>query len=221
MFVTRAPVRWGRRRRVAVAGAVAGGAFAAAGMLVGLCVAFVQLSWPHQEPAGNPELGINFECDQAEYLLLEDPRWGQPATSTTTALGRAEWCAATVGQLLDETRARRVRVSIEWSEVEPEEGVYDFRLLDALLDAAGQRGATVLLGVGIKGERHPEYYIPDWLLARVKLTDGQDVAADPDVRASRWRWCGRSWLMRPASRWWTRGWRTTCPTCLRRGRTTG
>ena len=65
------------RRRVVVGFAIAGGgALLAVGMLGGLIAAFWLLSWPHAEPLHKPVLGINYDCNQAEYLLLEDPALG-------------------------------------------------------------------------------------------------------------------------------------------------
>ena len=176
------PVRQRQRRRALLAFAATGaGAAVAAGMLAGLAVAFVQLSWPHQETPGEPEVGINFECNQAEYLLLEDPAKGPAGYVTDDRPGRAEWCAETLGTLLEETGTKHVRLSMEWPEVEPHEGAYDFRLLDALLSEAERHGAGVLLSIGLKGQRHPEFYLPAWVLDRANLEDGQDVATDPAV----------------------------------------
>ena len=151
-------------------------------VLVGLAWLFVRLSWPHVEPLGNPEFGINFSCNHAEYLLLEDPALGPAGYVSDDRPGRAEWCAETLGTLLRGLGAKHVRISVEWSQVEPKPGEYDFRLIDALVAEADRSGARVLLGVGVKAQRHPEFYIPDWVMAKADLTRGHEIDHDPYLR---------------------------------------
>lgn len=176
----RTPAAWRPRRRIAVGSAIVGGAVLSLGGLALLLWAFVALSWTHRGTPGHPEFGINFSCSQAEYLLLETP--GGPFIDDNRPR-RAEWCANVLHTILAETGARHVRLSVEWSDVEPADGRFDFALLDALLEAASKDGARVLLSVGMKAQRHPEYYIPGWLLERLDLEDGADVAQDPLLRA--------------------------------------
>jgi len=172
------------RRRVSRAFAAWGaGALACAILLAGFAYLFVRLSWPHVEAAGNPAFGINFSCDQAEYLLLEDPSLGTAGYVSRDRPGRAEWCAARLDELLAGLGVRYVRISVEWSQVEPAPGLYDFSLVDALLGAAEAREAKVLLTVGVKGQRHPEYYIPQWVLDGSRLKDSETVSDDPFLRA--------------------------------------
>ncbi|MGH2627619.1 MAG: beta-galactosidase, partial [Anaerolineales bacterium] len=126
-----------------------------------------------------PTWGINFDCDYAEYLLLEEP--GGPYAPDDRP-GRAAWCAETLGTLLAGLDARHVRISVQWSQVEPRDGEFDYSLLDALLATAEQHGAEVLLTVGMKGQRHPEYYIPRWALARSRPPSGGIPSDDPFIR---------------------------------------
>ena len=142
----------------------------------------VEIGWANGEPVGNPQFGINYSCNQAEYLILEDPALGDAGYVSDARPGRVEWCAETLLRLLDATGARHVRLSVEWSEVEPTEGEYDFRLVDALLAAAESRGAGVLLSVGVRAQRHPEFYIPGWLLNEVHLAEGETISDDALLR---------------------------------------
>ncbi len=151
-------------------------------MLVALTWLFVRLSWPHVEPLGNPDFGVNFSCNHAEYLLLEDPLLREAGYVSDERPGRAEWCAETLGTILRGVGAKHVRIAVEWSQVELSPGVYDFRLIDALLAEADRSGAKVLLGVGVKAQRHPEFYIPDWVISKTELTRNHEIDRDPYLR---------------------------------------
>ena len=170
-----------RPPRRGLAAAVIVGAVACAVLLGGFAVLFNRLSWAHREPPGAPLFGINFSCDYAEYLLLEDPTRGLGPVPDDRP-GRVEWCADTFATLLRETGARHVRISAQWDEVEPVEGQFDFALPDALLETAQEHDARVLLTVGIKAQRHPEYYIPGWALEDLELEHGAVVTDDPLLR---------------------------------------
>lgn len=170
------------RRRLGLGfAAVGGAAIVALGILAGTAFALNRLSWPHVEPLGDPAIGINFSCRHAEFLLLEDPETGTEVDRTRP--GRAAWCAEQLGTLLEATGARHVRLSAEWSEVEPTEGAFDFRVLDALLAEAGRHEAKVLLTVGMKAQRHPEYFIPEWAFEGTDLPRNAVVSDDPVLRA--------------------------------------
>lgn len=161
-----------RRARIALISALA---VAALCLLVGQFWLMGRLSWAHREPLANSLMGFNFSCDQAEYVLLEKPN--DPSSYVADDRpGRAEWCASVLDRLFKETNLRAVRLSIQWDEVEPREGQFDFSLTDALVSTAEQNGATVMLSVGMKAQRHPEYYIPDWALQGLDLPDGSVVS---------------------------------------------
>ena len=170
------------RRRVLIGfGLASAGAAVGAGLLALFAILFVRLSWPHTEPLGNPVFGINYDCNQAEYLIVEDPKLGPAGYVSDARPGRIDWCASTLTTLLRESQAKYVRISVEWSEVEPAEGRYDFTLVDALLAAAARENAHVMLGVGVKAQRHPEFYLPQWLLDEVHLSNDEVISDDPTV----------------------------------------
>ena len=158
------------------------GALLALATLVALQVTFVRLSWPHTEPLGDPEFGINFSCNHAEYLLLEDPAKGDGGFVDDNRPGRAEWCAETLGALIRGLGAKHVRLSVEWNQVEPRQGEYDFRLIDALLAEVNRAGAKALVSVGAKAQRHPEFFIPEWALEGTNLASNAVVDDDPALR---------------------------------------
>ena len=77
-----------------------------------------------------------------------------------------------------------VRVGVYWNEIEATRGLYDFATLDWLLDQATARNQHILLTVGMKAPRWPEYYLPGWLRAAPRLPDGADVSRDSVLRAA-------------------------------------
>ena len=170
------PVSVPSRRRLARAVLIlGGGAVAAWALVAAIVLVSVERNWPEQAAVGEPAFGINFSCNYAEFLLLEEP--GGPPLDDNRP-GRAEWCATTFARVLDETGARYVRLSVEWSQIEPVEGRYDFTLVDALLRESERHGASVLLTVGVKGQRHPEYYIPAWAFPDGRLGRGAVIELD-------------------------------------------
>src|SRR5690606_1322359 len=60
-------------------------------------------------------------------------------------------------------------------------GQYDFRVIDAMLAEAERDGAHVLLTVGVKAQRNPEFYIPDWLLSQVNLPPNSIISDNPTL----------------------------------------
>jgi hypothetical protein len=77
-----------------------------------------------------------------------------------------------------------VRVGAYWSEIESTPGEYDFTTLDWLLDRATARQQRVLLTVGMKAPRWPEYYLPVWLSSRLELPDGAQVSDHSGIRTA-------------------------------------
>lgn len=68
-----------------------------------------------------------------------------------------------------------IRVAAYWSDIEAEHGRYDFDQLDELLDKCDETKLDVVLTVGMKGPRWPEFHIPTWAESDL---DNEDIAAD-------------------------------------------
>ena len=60
----------------------------------------------------------------------------------------------------------RIRLCSYWNEIESVENQFDFSTLDWLLDESDRHGIEVVLTVGMKAPRWPEFHFPDWLSAR-------------------------------------------------------
>lgn len=65
-------------------------------------------------------------------------------------------------EMLRDLRPEYLRIAAMWSEVQPEQGVYDFSDVDWMIDMAASYDAKVLMVVGQKAPRWPECYVPSW-----------------------------------------------------------
>ena len=55
---------------------------------------------------------------------------------------------------------RLIRLGAYWNQIEIHKGEYDYRELDAHMDTCGRLGLQVILTIGAKAPRWPEFYIP-------------------------------------------------------------
>jgi hypothetical protein len=107
------------------------------------------------------EVGVTFSRRQAEYL-------GLPWQETFNAvLG----LAPTV-----------VRLGAYWDEIERERDRFDFSTLDWQLAQLPPEHARVVLTVGMKAPRWPEYYLPSWLMRATRIGSYGTISDDPLVR---------------------------------------
>ncbi len=110
-----------------------------------------------------PILGVNFSPRQAEWLGLD-------AEESFSAL-------------LNDLRVRYFRMSLYWDEIQPNPTRYDFSRIQRMLEWAEVRRAKVLLTVGLKAQRHPEFYPPAWLVAAGKPPHGALVSDQQRLKA--------------------------------------
>ncbi len=64
--------------------------------------------------------------------------------------------------LLDDLGVRNIKLITHWDLIEPEEGDYNFEDLDWQIRVAEEKGAKLLLVIGMKTGRWPECHIPEW-----------------------------------------------------------
>ena len=75
-----------------------------------------------------------------------------------------------------------VRLCCYWDEIEPQEGEFDFTTLDALLEIATEHRIPVILAVGMKAPRWPEFHFPEWVRNRFPVHEtGQPLDTLPGL----------------------------------------
>lgn len=87
--------------------------------------------------------------------------------------------------ILDDLRARDLRLIAYWDKVEPEEGKFsaqgrpasgwDFKDLDWQVEEAEKRGAKIILALGKKTPRWPECHQPSWLEAGLAVNPKSEI----------------------------------------------
>jgi len=55
-----------------------------------------------------------------------------------------------------------IRLGCYWDEIEEDQGKFTFDYLDQLIDICAKNNLNVVLTVGMKAPRWPEYYLPAW-----------------------------------------------------------
>jgi hypothetical protein len=138
------------------------------GSLFGVFLLVLPLVWDiivpmsaEPRPARSIALGYTFSQRQAEYLTLP---WDE-------VFDAALDLSPTV-----------IRLGAYWDEIEPVEGVYEWSTLDEQLDRADERGLSVILTVGMKAPRWPEYFLPRWLERKLDLDNGMTVSENKELR---------------------------------------
>ena len=118
------------------------------------------------EAAAAPEpnqVGTTFSTRQCQYLGV-DPR-------------------ETLKAIL-QNRLELIRFAAYWDEIEPREGAYDFSSLDWQIALAKAKHVPVVLTIGMKAPRWPEFFIPAWLMKDLTPRRGGNIAQDPRLRAA-------------------------------------
>jgi len=109
--------------------------------------------------AGDLRIGTTYSPRQSEYLGLD---WKQAYLA-----------------ILD-LRFDVIRLGTYWNEVEKTEGTYDFTVIDWQIFEARKRNIPVMLTVGMKAPRWPEYFFPTWMLKNMDQRFGDEIPGDDE-----------------------------------------
>lgn len=112
-------------------------------ILIAIIIAGVYLLSIRQVPE-KITYGISFSKLHAEELELD---WKETYTA-----------------VLDDLKARHLRLTAHWPMIEPKDGEYDFSSMDYQMSEAEKRGADVILAVGLRVPGWPECHTPDWVI---------------------------------------------------------
>jgi hypothetical protein len=89
--------------------------------------------------------------------------------------------------LLDDLQVRKIKIAVHWDLLEQAPGSYDFSELDWQLARAGEKGAKVMLAIGMKTPRWPECHIPEWAESMDKKKQQAAILAMLEAIVSRYR----------------------------------
>lgn len=98
--------------------------------------------WLNNRPTTKPVFGVTYSWVYAERL-------GQNPVKTYE-------------RIVDDLEVKDVRIPLYWSEIEHEEGEFDWSIPDALLQLSEDHGVNLTVVIGSKVPRWPECYVPDW-----------------------------------------------------------
>lgn len=99
--------------------------------------------------------GVNFSVKQTDFLKID-------ARETYLAI-------------LDDLKAKNVKISVYWDLLEKEKGKYDFDELDWQMKEAEKRNVNVVLAIGMKVPRWPECHLPQWVRDLDKYGQQQEI----------------------------------------------
>src|SRR5688572_10611860 len=116
-----------------------------------IILAFFLVGWPKEYPK---QYGVTWSSPYAWGLEL-NPNDG-------------------LRQVLDDLGVRRFRIPAYWTDIEREQGKYDFKILQEQLDEIAKRDGKVMLAIGSRLPRWPECWVPEWA-TRVDLATRRAV----------------------------------------------
>jgi len=96
---------------------------------------------------------------QAENII-----WGVNFSQKHTESLGLNW-RETYSAILDDLKARNIKIAVHWDFIEREKGNYYFDDLDWQINEAEKREAEIILVIGMKTPRWPECHEPEWAMA--------------------------------------------------------
>lgn len=113
----------------------------------------IAIWYQHSQKEKPTVIGTTFIADYARYLGV-DPH-------------------ETYSAVLNDLQVKHLRLVSYWSNIEPEQGTYDFSELDYEMAQAQSHGAKVTLAIGLRQPRWPECHPPTWIDTSKPLTTWQ------------------------------------------------
>ena len=104
---------------------------------------------------GEVDWGVNFSQKHATGIGLD---WKKVYTA-----------------LLEEMGVRNFKIAVHWDQLEPAKDIFFFEDLDWQMQQAVQKGAKVVLVIGLKTPRWPECHIPEWAIRYTKEQQQQEI----------------------------------------------
>lgn len=74
-----------------------------------------------------------------------------------------------------------LRIGAYWSRIEQKKDVFDFSELDWQVQKAKEKNIPILLTVGMKAPRWPEFFIPDWLTQDIDFRFGSAISDNNSI----------------------------------------
>ena len=68
-----------------------------------------------------------------------------------------------------------IRVGTYWREIEKKPGQFDFSIQDKIIEQIAKTKTDIVLTIGMKAPRWPEFYFPEWLEKKINLKKGQEI----------------------------------------------
>jgi hypothetical protein len=87
----------------------------------------------------------------------------------------------TLKQIASYNKLSKIRLSLYWHEVEKEENKYDFSQIKSEVELAQNLGFEIILNIGMKAQRWPEYFLPEYINTKL-LPKGSDVSLNDRIK---------------------------------------
>ncbi|MEQ9237691.1 beta-galactosidase [Coleofasciculus sp. E2-BRE-01] len=128
---------------------------------------------------GKKLFGTTFSPRDVRWRAGERAKEGKINSEQKSQMGNWRNALDAMDELGDEFNF--LRLGAYWEDLEKSENNYDWKELDELLDEIERKGKYgVLLTVGMKAPRWPEYYIPKWALPTSPYN--AEISKDPQLR---------------------------------------
>jgi endo-1,4-beta-mannosidase len=139
--------------------------FWALAILLLVVLAYFFIGWASQPQ--NTVWGVNFSQKHAKDLGLD---WRESYSA-----------------ILDDLKAKNLKVAVHWDVIEPSRNSYNFSDIDWQVNEAQKRQAKLILIIGMKTSRWPECHLPEWAKGLAKEDQQSAILAEIEALVVRYR----------------------------------